>query len=67
MNKILAVVLLALSSSVFAGQITLTDPDEYVSGDTKYCIYENSIYSFTTEVSVNRQCPYTRTFDTDED
>lgn len=67
MKNILLVLLLATSASAKAGQITIPNSGETVSGDTKVCFYSNSNYDFTYEVSVNRQCPYTKTFSTDED
>lgn len=67
MKKILLALLLTASASVCAGQITIPNSGEGVNGDTKICFYSNSNYDFTYEVSVNRQCPYTRTFNTDED
>lgn len=67
MKKIIAAVLLAVSFSVSAGQITLILSDQEVSGNNKYCFYSNANYDFTYVVSASRQCPYTRTFDTDDE
>lgn len=67
MKHILMALLLVVSVSATAGQITIPNSGEEVSGNTKYCFYSNSNYDFTYEVSENRQCPYTRTFSTDED
>lgn len=67
MKNILLVLLLITSASAKAGQITIPNSGETVSGDTKVCFYSNSNYDFTYEVSVNRQCPYTKTLSTDED
>ena len=67
MKHILMALLLVVSASAAAGQITIPNSGEDVQGDTKYCYYSNSNYDFTYEVSVNRQCPGTRTFNTDED
>lgn len=67
MRHILLALLLVASASATAGQITIPNSGESVNGDTKVCFYSNSNYDFTYEVSVNRQCPYTRTFNTDED
>lgn len=65
--KTLALCLVSFSLPLHAGQITLTLADESESGQTKYCFYENSNYSFTYEVPLSRQCPFTRTFETDEE
>lgn len=67
MKNILMALLLVASASAKAGQITIPNSGEAVNGDTKVCFYSNSNYDFTYEVSVNRQCPGTRTFSTDED
>lgn len=67
MKNILLVLLLVTSASAKAGQITIPNSGETVNGDTKVCFYSNSNYDFTYEVSVNRQCPYTKTFSTAED
>lgn len=66
MKKYFLALMIAFSVPAVAGNITLTNTDKQESGRTKYCFYENSQYSFTYEVPVSRQCPYTRTFDTDE-
>ncbi|BBK09339.1 hypothetical protein [Klebsiella phage 05F01] len=58
--------LLLLSSTTFAGQITVPLSDEYVSGDTKYCIYSHGGEDYTDTVRASRECKYTETFDTDE-
>lgn len=60
-------VVIFFSATAAAGQITLTLSDESESGKVRYCFYENSNYSFTHEVPISRSCPFTRTFDTDDD
>nr|DAY73832.1 MAG TPA: Gram-negative pili assembly chaperone [Caudoviricetes sp.] len=67
MRYVLMALLFVGSVSAYAGQITIPNSGESVNGNTKVCFYSNSNYDFTYEVSVNRQCPYTKTFSTDED
>ena len=65
MNKIF-IFLLFISFSSLAGQITVPLSDEYVSGDTKYCIYSHGGENYTDAVDTYKQCKYTETFETDE-
>lgn len=67
MKQILIAALVLVSTSAMAGNITIPNSGEEVSGDVKYCFYSNSNYDFTKEVSVHRQCPATKTFDTDDE
>lgn len=67
MKKTIVALLLATSFSAAAGQTTLILSDEEVSGNTKYCFYSNSIYDKVIQISASRQCPYTKTFSTDDD
>lgn len=49
-----------------AGRITMSDPQEETTADGKrLCIYSNSIYTFTY-MTTGQNCPYTRTFDTED-
>lgn len=67
LNKVLLATAIILSFSANAEQITLPLSAESESGKTRYCFYENSNYSFTYEVRASQSCPFTRTFNLDED
>lgn len=67
MKKTIAWFLLTTSFPVMAGQTTLILSDEEVSGNTKYCFYSNANYDKVIQISASRQCPYTKTFSTDDD
>lgn len=56
----------AKAKAMYAGRITMSDPQEETTEDGKrVCIYSNSIYTFTT-VTRSQNCPYSKTFDTEE-
>lgn len=67
MKKMLTVVLLAFSFTVAAGQITLILSDSEVNGNTKYCYYSNANQDEVIAIPKSRQCPYTKTFSTEDD
>lgn len=67
MKKILTVVLLAFSFTVAAGQITLILSDSEVNGNTKYCYCSNANQDEVIAIPKSRQCPYTKTFSTEDD
>ncbi|MDM3066123.1 hypothetical protein [Citrobacter sp. CK180] len=49
-----------------AGTITMSNPQEETTDSGKrLCIYSNSIYTFTT-VTRSQNCPYSKTFDTED-
>lgn len=52
-----------ITAPVFAGSITLQLEDEYVSGNTKYCIYSDSQRTFSVKLPSSRSCPNTKTFE----
>ncbi len=56
-----------LSSTTFANSVTLTDPDEEISGNSKVCIYEGHGITETVTVRKSANCPYAKTFQTDEE
>lgn len=56
-----------LSTTAFAVPVTLTGPDEILTGDTKICVYEGHGISRTYEVAKSEHCPFAKTFETDED
>jgi hypothetical protein len=65
--KKLAFVLLTLAAfNASAVKITLTDPSEVITGDTKLCIYEGHGTEEVYEVAKSQNCPYAKTFETDE-
>ncbi|HHT8249719.1 TPA: hypothetical protein ACT2TS_000631 [Citrobacter braakii] len=48
------------------GKITMSNPDEQeLQGGKRLCTYENSIYLFTL-VTRSQTCPYSKTFDTQD-
>lgn len=65
--KKLAFVLLTLAAfNASAVKITLTDPSEVITGDTKLCIYEGHGTEEVYEVAKSQNCPYAKTFAADE-
>nr|WP_246875430.1 hypothetical protein [Pantoea ananatis] len=68
LTTLLTIVILvgvATITKASAGQITMSNPQQETSEDGKrICIYSNSIYTFTL-VTRSQNCPYSRTFDTD--
>lgn len=64
MKPLIVLMLALISVQAYAGQITLTNPQEEQTENGKtLCIYENSNYTFT--YITKGSCPYARTFDTD--
>lgn len=64
--KVLLCVVALLPLSAQAGRITMSNPDEQeLQGGKRLCIYESSIYLFTL-VTRSQSCPYSRTFDTND-
>ena len=72
-RKLLAVVMMgtfsadeAKAKAMYSGRITMSNPQEETTADGKrVCIYSNSIYTFTT-VTRSQNCPYSKTFDTED-
>lgn len=71
---ILAIIIVAVSlgfismiPQAHATSVTLTGPDEEVTGDSKICIYEGHGTTETITIPKSRNCPYAKTFDLDED
>ncbi len=66
MKKFLLCVLALLPLAAHAGKITMSTPDEQVFKDgRRLCTYENSIYLFTL-VTRSQSCPFSKTFDTND-
>ncbi|ASO27397.1 hypothetical protein E5A44_06670 [Salmonella enterica subsp. enterica serovar Lubbock] len=55
---------LLLSFSANAGRITMRNPEQTTTENSRtLCVYSNSIYTFTY-ITKSKHCPYSRTFDT---
>ncbi|WP_409070942.1 hypothetical protein [Klebsiella pneumoniae] len=66
MKKLVLISLMAVTGQAMATKITMTDPQEEQTENGKtLCIYENSIYLFTL-VTRSQTCPYSKTFDTED-
>ncbi|HCT4275604.1 TPA: hypothetical protein R8G77_002235 [Citrobacter freundii] len=67
MKRILLSVLTLLPLVAYGGgKITMSNPDEQeLQGGKRLCTYENSIYLFTL-VTRSQTCPYSKTFDTQD-
>lgn len=66
MKRTLFYVLAILPLTAHAGKITMSNTDEQVlKGGKRLCTYENSIYLFTVVVH-SQSCPFSKTFDTEE-
>ncbi|KGT95651.1 hypothetical protein NG99_02660 [Erwinia typographi] len=66
MKTLIAISMLLVASSAQAVSVTLTGPDEEISGNSKICIYEGHGITRTITVRDEQDCPYAKTFDTDE-
>lgn len=66
MKKILLCVVALLPLAAHAGKITMSNPDEQeLQGGKRLCTYESSQYLFTL-VTRSQSCPFSKTFDTEE-
>ncbi|MFK0371368.1 hypothetical protein ACIQT3_14520 [Enterobacter sichuanensis] len=66
MKKILLFVVALLPLAAHAGKITMSNPDEQeLQGGKRLCTYESSQYLFTL-VTRSQSCPFSKTFDTEE-
>lgn len=66
MKKLALIILTLAAFNASAVKVTLTDPSEVVTGDTKLCIYEGHGTEEVYEIPKSRDCPYARTVETDE-
>lgn len=63
---VVAMIGLVYAIPVYAVPVTITGPDEEISGDTKICIYEGHGTTETVSIPKSRNCPYSKTFEVDE-
>lgn len=63
--KFMGILLLSLSGTAIADNITLVLSGEEQNGKTKICEYSNSMYDFTLTLKSYQDCPHTHTFDND--
>ncbi|EOW2691063.1 hypothetical protein ACOVH1_004306 [Klebsiella pneumoniae] len=65
MKPLIVLTLALMSLQARAGQITLTNPQEEQTENSKtLCIYANANYTFT--YITKGKCPYARTFSTED-
>ncbi|GKJ06703.1 hypothetical protein NUKP23_19990 [Klebsiella variicola] len=66
MKKIILCVLALLPLATHAGKITMSGPEEQeLKGGKRLCTYESSLYLFTL-VTRSQSCPFSKTFDTED-
>lgn len=63
MKKYITVFLLLLTPLSSYSSVTITDPDEEISGDVKVCIYSGHNTVKTITIPNERNCPYAKTFE----
>lgn len=65
MKKLILTFLLLATFSSIATTVTLTGPDEEISGDEKICIYSGHGTTQTYTIPNERSCPYSKSFQVD--
>lgn len=66
MKKLALIILTLAAFNASAVKVTLTDPSEVVTGDTKLCIYEGHGTEEVYEVAKSQNCPFARTVEVDD-
>lgn len=65
-NAMWILVGLLVSQHVVAGQVTITNPGQEETENSKtLCVYQNSQYTFTF-ITKAQSCPYAKTFESED-
>lgn len=64
---VLFVGLFSFANACLAVSVTITNPDEEITGSSKICIYDGHGITRTIQVPKSSHCPQAKTFETDDE